>query len=115
MVDHINSNDALINNTIKQQQELLGIEKKSAVKNPYQKVSELTDRTDISDEALKLYEREQELEKYRKLVLEAINDDLNVSDIVSLINTGKYMSDEDLADSLAKNEDFMDLLIPDSE
>ncbi|OGI00842.1 MAG: hypothetical protein A2287_02430 [Candidatus Melainabacteria bacterium RIFOXYA12_FULL_32_12] len=110
MVDHITNNDILTNNSIKQQQELLGIEKKSSAKNPYQKVSEYMDQSDISDEALKLYDKEKDVEKYREMVLEAIGNDLNVSEIVQLINNSEYMSDTDLADSLSKNKDFMDLL-----
>ena len=112
MVDQIVNNEILTNSSIRQQQELLGIEKKSASKNPYEKNIDLTDESEISDEAIQLYKKEQEIEKYRNLVLESIDNDLNTSDILELIHSDyKNLSDADLAEGLTKNKDFMDLLL----
>src|SRR3989339_883813 len=98
MVDQIVNNEILTNSSIRQQQELLGIEKKSASKNPYEKNIDLTDESEISDEAIQLYKKEQEIEKYRNLVLESIDNDLNTSDILELIHSDyKNLSDADLA------------------
>lgn len=109
MVDHIVNNDILTNNSIKQQQELLGIERKSASKNPYQKVNEFTDQLDISKEALKLYEKEKEMEKYRQMVLESIEKDMSISEIIQLVNSPEYLNNDELAESLLKNDDFLGL------
>lgn len=118
MVDYIsNSNDMLSNNLVKQQQELSGVERKTQAKNIYSenKSNDINDEGDISTEAKAMYEKEQELNKYKKFVFDAMNEGLPATDIVSLINTGKYLDNDSLADSLSQNRDFMDMLFSDKE
>lgn len=116
MVDYITNtnNDILTSNTIKQQQELLGIDKKTSSKNPYDKSVDFVDQADISQNALKLYEQEKkqekDVDKYRKIVLDSINKGLSTSDIIKQINSEKYLSNDDLADSLLNNDDFINMM-----
>jgi hypothetical protein len=113
MIDNITNNEILSNNSILQQQEVLGVEKKSASKNPYDKNVYLSDESDISDQALSLYEKEKDVQKYKNLVLEAISKDVSTSDLVKLINNqNSLISNDDLADKLANDKDFMSLLFP---
>ncbi len=119
MVDYISSSSGEIigNNAIKQNQELLGIESNNK-KNPYaQQAKELIDETDVSAKALEMYEQEQEYKKLRGFLLDSFSNDLSTSELVSLINQGKYEIPSDkLADMLAGNDNFLsDIFAPEPE
>jgi len=111
MVDNIVNNTDMLNgnNIVKQKQELVGIEKKSSVKNPYEaSTNEIDDKSEISDEALKLFNKYQEIEKYKKMVMSSLAEGTGTKEIAGLIESGKYkISDEDLANSLLQDEDFV--------
>ncbi len=113
MADNIINNDIISNNSlVKQKQEILGVEKKSSFKNPYEtSLNEIDDKSEISDEALALFDKYQEIEKYKKLVLDSLSESTGTYEIANLIETGKYkISDEDLADSLMQDEDFLKMV-----
>ncbi len=113
MADNIINNDIISNNgLVKQKQEILGIEKKSSFKNPYEtSLHEIDDKSEISDEALALYDKYQEIEKYKKMVLDSLGESSGTDEIANLIETGKYnISDEELADSLMQDEDFLKMV-----
>ncbi|MFH0701928.1 MAG: hypothetical protein V2B14_00115 [bacterium] len=116
MVENIistNNSDFLINSSIKQQ-ELTGIEKKTASKNPYLSQAEFADKSDISKEALNLYEQDKDIEKFKKMVLDSLDDDSDISDIKEIVNLlidKKYViSNDDLAQSMLNDGDLVDLL-----
>lgn len=108
MINNIINNDILKNPLI-QNDEVQEVQKNTAGKNPYQKGDYLVDQSQISNEAIKLFEQEQEINKYKSLVLEALNEeDDSIDPLISLINNDKYnVDDEDLADSLMENSSFI--------
>jgi hypothetical protein len=114
MVDNIINNSDIISNNgiVKQKQDILGVEKKTSAKNPYEtSTNEIDDKSEISDEALALFDKYQEIEKYKKMVLSSLNESTGTNEIVNLIETGKYkISDEDLADSLMQDNDFLKMV-----
>lgn len=112
MVEHIsNSSEAVNSNIIKQQQELHAVDKKAVSKNPYVKVGELTDQSDISNEALKLFERDKEISRYRQMVVDSLSEGNGTKEIAGLVSDGKYtISNDDLAESLMQDQDFISLL-----
>jgi len=111
MVEYISGNDLVTNSPIKQQQELLGVDKKSSAKKAYMDSSELADITDISNEALKLYEREKELDRYKKMVLDPdVSEQAGLDQILEFMNNNEFLSPDELADSLSRNKDFMNML-----
>ncbi|MDD3149253.1 MAG: hypothetical protein PHV68_00310 [Candidatus Gastranaerophilales bacterium] len=112
MLNNITDQSTLSNNsTIKQQQELARLEGIQKNKNPYAKSDSLMDQSSISEEAIKLYEQEKDMNKYKSLVLNSLNEDDNsLGEISSLIDNGKYeISNEDLANAILGSGEFDDL------
>ncbi len=100
MLNNISNEDLILNNSISRQAKLVEIDNKSASQNPYVKSSELADVIDISEQAKKLYEREQEIEKYKSLVLESLDspdDPEHMTSILDSIKSSEYISNEELA------------------
>jgi len=109
MLNHVtNGSDLYTNTNIKQQKEVLGVDKRELQKNPYTKVDGFMDQSEISELAKKLFEKDKEVQKYCKFVTEGL-DENSGTEIVDLINSGKYLNNEELADSLLENRDFVDL------
>lgn len=111
MVDHIVGKTDVFSNSQIRQQDLSPVENKSvAAKNPYKKAEnkELVDQFELSKEAIKAYEEYREQEKYKKLVVNAMNDGLTTNEIINLINSGEYLSNDDLAQSLLNSPKFME-------
>lgn len=107
MLNNINNEDILLNNSLTQQIKLGGVEKKASSQNPYSKVAEYGDVIDISDKAKELYEKEKEIEKYKSLVMDSLNtpdepDALNT--IMESVKSGEYISNEQIADKMLKGE-----------
>lgn len=115
MIEHISNNDILANTSIKQQ-ELQAIEKKAVVKNPYLKLVDFTDKSDISNEALQLFERDRDIQKFKSLVLDSLDSTETNSEVASMFeSSNEYLSDDDLADLLLKDSEFMNMLFEDLE
>jgi len=108
MLNNISNEDILHNNSIAQQTKLAGIEKKTtSSQNPYAQPAEFADVIDISEQAKKLYEKEQEILKYKSMVLDSLNtpDELEqINAVLETIKTGDYISNDDLADKMLKND-----------
>ena len=113
MVNQVRANyDLGINSSIvQQQQELIGIDKKTPQKNPYAKIIELCDQTEISDEAIKLCEKDKDIQKFKNL-LSSVDEKEASQQVNDLINSGKIMpTEDDLADALLKDSDFLEMII----
>lgn len=111
MVDHIAGKTDVFSNSQIRQQDLSPVENKSvAAKNPYKKTEskDLVDQFELSKEAIKAYEEYREQEKYKKLVIDAMNDGLTTTEMVNLINSGEYLNNDDLAQSLLNSPNFME-------
>jgi len=108
MLNNISNEDILLNNSIAQQTKLAGVEKKTtSSQNPYVKSSDFADVIDISEQAKKLYEKEQEILKYKSMVMDSLNtpDELEqINTVLDTIKTGDYISNDDLADKMLKND-----------
>lgn len=109
MVEYISSSSdiATNNSLIQQKQELSAV---SLKKNPYSSNSDnssISDNCNISDAAQSLYEKEQEIEKYKKMVLSSDDDTYSsVSDVADWVSNGEYISNDELAGSMVFNNDF---------
>jgi hypothetical protein len=111
MLNNINSNDGIVNSLIRQQDEINEIDKKSVSKNPYKKNTELVDESLISQEALKLYEKDREIAKYKSMVLSSLTSGDGSKEVANLLQNGKYeVSDDDLADSMLSDSDLLNML-----
>ena len=123
MLNNIQSDDILQNNSISQQIKLAEVDKKAS-QNPYLKLAEFDDVIEISDKARELYEKEKEIEKYKSMVLESLKSDLEVeqtSSILESIESGKYINNETLAEKMIdknmtfEGKELLDLLYSDAE
>ena len=107
MLNNINNEDILLNNSIAQQVKLASVEKKTASQNPYSKVAEYGDVIDISEQAKKLYEKDQEIQKYKDMVMNSLdspNDLEQINSILDTIKTGDYISNDAIADKMLKGD-----------
>lgn len=107
MLNNISNEDILLNNSIAQQAKLAGVDKKTASQNPYSKVSEFADVIDISDKAKQLYEKEQEIQKYKSMVMDSLNtpDEVDkTNSILNTIKTGDYISNDAIAEKMLKGD-----------
>lgn len=92
------------------------IEKKKAVaNNPYAKASAGTsDSSNISDEALKLYEKEKDVQKYKNLVMSTLNEPEDFSALDDILMQDTFGVDNNkLASSLSGSRSFMSMLFAD--
>lgn len=107
-----NNRDAIINPNISRSFDTKAVDSKLlAAKNPYQKAVSESDKSDISNEAIKLYEREKDITKFKNLLmvnLNKVDDTENIEVPVGFDDLG--ISNEDLASSLSSNKNFMSLL-----
>jgi hypothetical protein len=110
MLNHVtNGSDLYTNTNIKQQKEVLGVDKREIQKNPYAKIDGFIDQSEISELAKKLFEKDKEVQKYTKLVTEDLDINSAKNEIVDLINSGQYLNNDELANSLLGSEDFLDI------
>lgn len=115
MVDNIQGSEFFTNRQIQQKSllEALTNSKKSDSSNPYNNLL-ISDSTEISDEALKLFEKTNEIEYYKQILLQ--EEEEPVSDKVALIKaqieagTYKMPSNEELASAMLEDQDFKTLL-----
>ena len=113
MVNNING-DIVANNTAIQQQEIVGIKNKTGTANAYTKPADLVDESNISNEAMQLYQNDKDVQKYKGMVLDNFNINDSNSTIKDLVNSGKYqVSDDDLAQSMLGNSDLVNSLFGD--
>ena len=107
MLNNISNEDILLNNSISQQAKLAGVDKKTTAQNPYSKVSEFADVIDISEQAKKLYEKDQEIQKYKSMVMDSLNSPDSPEQTNSILNSlksGDYISNEALAEKMLKGD-----------
>jgi len=104
-----NISDNYNNNNIKEQAEILkaglGLYKNNQSSS---QLSQLFDATDISPEALNLYERGQDISKFTQLALsDPDNTSHNQLTLDTLFSNASNMRDSELTDSLFNNQDFL--------
>jgi hypothetical protein len=110
MLNHVsNGSDLYANANIKNQQEVLGIDKRLAQKNPYSKVDGFSDQSEISELAQKLFEKDKDIQKFTKLLANDVEECTNTNELFGLLESGDYMNSDELADSLLNNRDFIDM------
>lgn len=70
MLNGVNNNDGILNSQLDKNNEVSKVIT-NPIKNPYQKIDEslLVDETAISNQAIKLYEQEQDIKKFTNLVM----------------------------------------------
>lgn len=102
MIDRINDN-SLINTQSLQSQEMQNAQavSNSALKNAYGiRNTNLFDESDISQEAVNLYQREQEISKYKEF-LNNISEEEATNQVIELMEKGVInISEEELAESM---------------
>lgn len=110
MLNHVsNGSDLYTNSNIKNQQEVIGIDKRLAQKNPYTKVDGFSDKSEISELAQKLFEKDQEVQKYKKLLADDVEESASSEELFAMFESDNYINNDDLADSLLNNRDFIDM------
>jgi len=110
MLNNINSNDGVVNSSLLKQSEISAVERR-VNNNPYKVDSLLVDESEISKEAKLLYERDLEIQKYKNMVLESLDQGDETKEIIDLMTSGKYqITDEQLAESLIDDEDLIKYL-----
>jgi hypothetical protein len=109
MLNHINSNDGLINNNgLQESQGVLSVDKLKTAKNPYDKKLFLVDESEISQEALKLYEKDKEIEKYKSILRNQVSEQDANKRVASLVEQGIInISDDDLAASMIQDKNLL--------
>jgi len=124
MLNNISNEDLLLNNSIAQQAKLAGVDKKAGSQNPYLKTAEFADVIDISEQAKKLYEKDQEIQKYKSMVMESLNaptDLEQLNSVLDTIKTGDYISNDAIAEKMLKgdmtlnNSELLKILFTESE
>lgn len=107
MLNGIN-NQELLNAQLEQKTAVSGVT--NPIGNPYKKIDEnlLIDETAISNEAIKLYEKEQDVSKFTQLSMSNPEDTSHEELISKLFNSGvtDVMSD-DVLKELAENSDLL--------
>lgn len=110
MVNGINPSDELNNFKINEQIGVNGVVT-NPVNNPYKNIDKslLIDETAISDEAVNLYEREQDIRKFNALAMSDPQDLSHEEIIATLFNNGASdpLSDEVL-EELSGNQQLLD-------
>jgi len=90
MLNNINSDEYILNNSAVRQNNVTGVDKKSASQNPYLKVVEDdTDVADISDQAKLLYQKEQDVSKYKSMVMDSLNSPNTADQTNSILDSKK--------------------------
>ena len=115
LFDNIN-NDGILNNSSIQARSKIVQLSSNALKQAYNNRTDLLDQTEISDDAIAKYEQEQEIRKYKDIVLNMLKIDETSSnskadEIKDLIENNNFEIDEKtLADVLANDDDFLSML-----
>ena len=101
MIDKINDNNLLNTQSALQETTASQAVASSAIRNAYGKSSaNLVDETDISQEAMNLYQREKEISQYSKYYNE-ISEEEATNKVVDLMEKGIIdISEEELAESM---------------
>lgn len=101
MINKINDNNLLNTQTSLQEAQNTQAISAAALKNAYaSNKSNLIDETDISQEAVSLYQRELEINKY-KTYLDSISEEEATQEVVNLMEKGIInISEEELAESM---------------
>lgn len=106
MIDRIDDNNLLNTQSTLQNQEAQGTQSitNNALKNAYgAKSNNLIDESNISQEAVYLYQREQEISRYTGY-LDAISEEEATREVVELMEKGIIdISEEELAESMFNN------------
>lgn len=109
MVNGVNLNDELNNTQIDRQLGVSGVAT-NPINNPYRNIDKnmLIDETAISDEAVSLYQKEQDVQKFTNLMMSDPNDMSHEDIIDSLFQKGisDPFSDETLQE-LAGNKNLL--------
>lgn len=83
----------------------LSLYKNVATKN---KTTEFVDETNISTDALALYQREQDIKSFAQLALAGMTEEENNLILNDLFTIATQMRNDELSDSLLKNQNFLD-------
>jgi anti-sigma28 factor (negative regulator of flagellin synthesis) len=115
MVDNVHNSESVLNRQVQANQDLhkLVIQKRLNADNPYKELLSVSDTTDISNEALKLFEKEKELQFFKEMATE--EPEINRAKVELLkaqYEKGIYKmpSDDELAEALLGNSDFKTLM-----
>ncbi len=107
MIGNVSNDNLISGNLINQNENINGVEKVEEQKNPYAKIAELEDSTNISDEARELLRREKEIEYFKSLVLDSPMSGEEVSAIMELIRNGEFIDNKDLAEAMQVDDDLL--------
>lgn len=113
MVDNVNGSEYIVKRQV-QQQELQSLmnNKRLQRNNPYDDLT-ILDTTDISNEAISLFKKDEEVDYFKELAKQELaTDDDRIAKIKAQYESGQYKipSNDELAEALMSNTDFKVLL-----
>lgn len=114
MFDNIN-NDGILNHSSVNSQAKIAQLSANKQKQAYSTKPDLIDESDISDDALAKYEHEQEIKRYKDIVMNMLQSDNSstskVDEVKNMIANNNYQIDEKtLAAVLANDNDLLSML-----
>ena len=113
MIDYIssNTNDVLTNAAVNNKANLKLVDNNSSNNSSSSSsTDDIYDESNISSQAAKMYQQEQDFNKYKNMVMTGLNNNVAPSQLVSMIQNGQYLSNDELAGSLLDNSSFVSML-----
>lgn len=108
MLINTSANSPLTGLPVDQGEHVKGVENNQAgTKNPYVTRDVFNDSSEISKEAISLYQKEKDVEVFKNLVLESPLDDTEFRAIMDLINKGEFIDNKELAEALSTDSDLL--------
>lgn len=108
MLTNVSSADYLITgDSVKEKENVQGVEKKASQVNPYTKSSELNDSLEISDQAKSLFQREKDVGFFTRMVLDSTLTSNESEKIMQLIQEGEFIDNQELAEALQNDDDLL--------
>jgi len=109
MINNILKDGLIGNSQLNQNKETTSVDgvSEKELRSTYRKNGILVDESQISQEALNLYEKDKEIEKYKGLLGQITEEEAN-QQVASLMDEGIItISEEDLASSMIRNDDLI--------
>jgi hypothetical protein len=111
MLINTSSNNLITGLPLDQSELVRGVENnQTGTKSPYVTKDVFNDTSEISNEAISLYQKEKDVEKYKNMVMDSPLSDAELKAIMDLIQKGEFIDNKDLTDALSTDKDLMSYL-----
>jgi hypothetical protein len=111
MLINTTNNNSITGLPLDQSELIKGAENnQTGTKSPYVTKDVFNDTSEISNEALNLYQKEKDVEKYKNMVMDSPLTDAELNAIMELIEKGDFIDNKDLTDALNADKDLLNYL-----